>query len=526
MTGAEEGVLANALRDHGSAEAIRMGATSLTWSALAHASRRMQAALEDAGVAKGDLVAVLAPPSVEGAALLFALLELGAPMLPLNARLSEIEQAQAIEETHARFLVVAPSDALGSRLARETGCGLLALAPRDGASPLARLESPDGASPLVRLESPDGASPLVFLASPAPGRADELAGAAERRRDEGAALVLRTSGTSGRPKGAVLGLDNLIASADGAASLLGSSPSDRWLLCMPLFHIGGLAILIRASRVGASVVLHARFDEVEVARALDEDGITRVSFVATMLERVLATRGDRPAPATLELVLLGGGPASDDLIRRAEALGYPLAPTYGLTEAASQVATRPPRAAVDEPAGGLVPLGGVSLRIVDENGTACAPGVEGEIRVRGPIVMRGYLDDPEASRAALLDGWLATGDIGRLDEAGRLRVLDRRTDLILSGGENVYPAQIESVLEAHPDVVEAGVRGIEDETYGARPAAWVVLREEARLAPSALLAYCRARLAGYAVPARIETVDVLPRNATGKLLRRRLGGDD
>ena len=500
MTGVEGGVLAEALRHHGDAEAIRMGATSLTWSALAEASRRTRHALEGAGVEPGDLVAVLAPPSLEGTALLFALLDLGAPMLPLNARLSETEQAQAITDTHARFLVVAPDDALGTRLATETGCGLLALAPLDGASPLAR------------------------LASPAPDRTDEHARAAERRRAEGAALVLRTSGTSGRPKGAVLGLDNLIASADGAASLLGSASSDRWLLCMPLFHIGGLAILMRASRVGASVVLHARFDEVEVARALDEDGITRVSFVAAMLERVLAARGERPAPAALELVLLGGGPASDDLIRRAEALGYPVAPTYGLTEAASQVATRPPGTAVDEPAGGLVPLAGVSLRIVDETDAACAPGVEGEIQVRGAIVMRGYLDDPEASRATLADGWLATGDIGRLDDACRLRVLDRRTDLIVSGGENVYPAQIESVLEAHPDVVEAGVRGLEDETYGARPAAWVVLRAGARLAPLELMAYCRERLAGYAVPVDVEAVDALPRNATGKLLRRHLGG--
>lgn len=499
MTRSEGGVLAEALRHHGDAEAIRMGATSLTWSALAEASRRTWNALEGAGVERGDLVAVLAPPSLEGTALLFALLDLGAPMLPLNARLSEIEQAQAIAETRARFLVVAPGDALGMRLAKETGCGLLGLAP------------------------PDDARPLVRLASPAPDRADEHARVAERRRAEGAALVLRTSGTSGRPKGAVLGLDNLIASADGAASLLGSASSDRWLLCMPLFHIGGLAILMRASRVGASVVLHARFDEVEVARALDEEGITRVSFVAAMLERVLATRGERPAPAALDLVLLGGGPASDALIRRAEQLGYPVAPTYGLTEAASQVATRPPGTAVDEPAGGLVPLGGVSLRVVDETGAGCAPGVEGEIQVRGPIVMRGYLDDPEPSRAVLADGWLATGDIGRLDDAGRLRVLDRRTDLIVSGGENVYPAQVESVLEGHPDVVEAGVRGVADATYGARPYAWVVLRPGVSFDASVLQSFCRERLAGYAVPASIEVLDALPRNATGKLMRRRLG---
>ncbi|MEM9173985.1 MAG: 2-succinylbenzoate-CoA ligase, partial [Myxococcota bacterium] len=171
------------------------------------------------------------------------------------------------------------------------------------------------------------------------------------------------------------------------------------------------------------------------------------------------------------------------------------------------------------------PLGGVSLRIVDAEGHTCAPGVEGEIEVEGPIVMRGYLDDFEATNRARRDGWLATGDVGRLDAAGRLRVLDRRTDLILSGGENVYPAQVESALEAHPDVVEAGVRGVDDAAYGARPAAWVVLREGARPDEEALAAFLRDRLAGYAIPARITFVDALPRNATGKLLRRELGAD-
>ena len=488
-------VLAACVRERGEAEAIRMGAVSRSWASLDASVEETRTSLRDAGIAAGDLVAVLAPPSIEGVALLFALLDSGVPMLPLNARLSETEQAQAVKDSHARFLVTSPADSRGARLAERTGSGLLALAPDS----------------------------LDVVAAPAEARAKANRDAAARRRAERAALVLRTSGTSGRPKGAVLGLDNLIASADGAASLLGSTPLDRWLLCMPLFHIGGLAILLRAARVGASVVLHDRFDEVEVARSLEEDSITRVSFVATMLERVLAVRGDRRAPSALDLVLLGGGPASDDLIERAEALGYPIAPTYGLTEAASQVATRPPGAPRDEPAGGLVPLGDVWLRVVDEEGQPCPTGVEGEIQVRGPIVMRGYLDDFEATARARRDGWLSTGDIGRLDEAGHLRVLDRRTDLILSGGENVYPAQIESVLESHPDVVEAGVRGVEDATYGARPAAWVVRSEGAGLDVDALQAFCRERLAGYATPVRFEFVERLPRNATGKLLRRELG---
>jgi O-succinylbenzoic acid--CoA ligase len=251
-----------------------------------------------------------------------------------------------------------------------------------------------------------------------------------------------------------------------------------------------------------------------------------------MLERVLAVRGDRPAPASLSLVLLGGGPASADLIRRAISLGYPVAPTYGLTEAASQVATRPPRpgvralteeeTAAADPAARLQPLPGVELRIVDARGRPCAVGEEGEIRVRGPIVMAGYLDDPAATERALDAGWLATGDIGRLAEDGTLRVLDRRADLIVSGGENVYPAEIESLLESHPDVAEAGVVGVPDERFGARPVALVVPRANAPVACEALEALCRAKLAGYKQPRAILAVDSLPRTATGKLRRRDL----
>ncbi len=484
------------LEAHGDASlALRCGEVALSWAGLAAKSRACVDALDAVGVRAGDLLAVLASPSTEGVALIHASLAAGVPMLPLNARQSESEQIFALESSRARFLVVDTADDRAHRLAAASGCGLLVLGVEHG--------------------------PALDRA-PDASRAADFDAAAARRRTEGAALVLRTSGTSGRPKGAVLTRENLIGSADGAAALLGSASSDRWLLCMPLFHIGGLAILIRAARVGASVVMHDRFEAAAVARALDEDGITRVSFVATMLERVIGERGDRRAPPGLELVLLGGGPASDALLERADRLGYPVAPTYGLTEAASQVATRPPGVASEERAGGLRALGGVSLRIVGDDGRTLLTGEAGEIQVHGPIVMHGYLEDPDATRETLRDGWLATGDIGRLDAEGGLRVLDRRTDLIVSGGENVYPAQIESVLEAHPDVLEAGVRGVDDATFGARPAAWVVLRPGASLDAAALAAFCSERLARYAVPVTIRAVDVLPRNATGKLLRRAL----
>jgi O-succinylbenzoic acid--CoA ligase len=250
-----------------------------------------------------------------------------------------------------------------------------------------------------------------------------------------------------------------------------------------------------------------------------------VSLVATMLARVLEARGNRPAPEQLSLVLLGGGPASQSLLERAVSLGYPIAPTYGLTEAASQVATRPPRASLPDRtdlSAGLRPLPGVEIRIVDSEGKICAADAAGEIEVRGPIVMQGYLEDPTATAATLRDGWLATGDIGRIDRDGGLRVLDRRADLIVSGGENVYPAEVEAVLVSHEAVQDAGVIGRSDSEFGARPTAFIVAAPGATIVRSALDTYCRGRLAAYKVPVEFTEVESLPRTASGKLQRSAL----
>jgi len=467
---------------------------------LARAARQTLGCLDGLGVEAGDVLGVLAPPSIEGVALVHALLDRGIVLMPLNARLAEPEQRLALEASGARFLVVstASEDALARRLAENAGCGLL------------------------RLETFDDASPISGVCSPEVSRASELFAHRERRLAESAALVVRTSGTSGQPKGAVLGLDNLKASADASAALLTSRSSDRWLLCMPLFHIGGLSILFRSARGGETVLLQDRFDPIAVSRSLEEEGVTHVSLVATMLERLLEARGVRRAPTSLRCVLLGGGPASASLIARAEALGYPIAPTYGLTEAASQVATWPPHRGMSSRSSELEALPGLELRIVDDRGRVLGPDQEGEIQLRGPTVMRGYLDDPVATLDALRDGWLSTGDVGRLDRAGRLGVLDRRADLIVSGGENIYPAEIERVLGEHPDIAEAGACGVSDERFGARPTARVVMRPGRPFDRQELLAFCRTRLAAYKCPVDLAPVASLPRNATGKLMRRRL----
>jgi o-succinylbenzoate---CoA ligase len=499
----------------GDREALLFGGQSLSFAELAREVAITADRLEAEGIMPGDRVGLLAPPSKQGVVLIHAMLDRGVVMVPMNLRWTVAELRYALATARVGWLVVAGgSESLGKALADESRCGLL------------RLDS----SPVVL-------GGLERMRSPALPEADTVRNFDESMQPSDAALVLFTSGTSGRPKGALLTLGNLRASAEGSMSLLGSDPADRWLCCMPLFHIGGLSILIRSALAGTSVVLHSGFDAQAVDRALDEDGITRVSLVAAMLSRLLEVRGERRSPDALRLVLLGGGPASQALLMRARSLGYPVAPTYGLTEAASQVATRPPDLAPRAPrqiididaeegetdlAAGLVPLPGTEIRVVDASGKSVEAGDVGEIEVRGPTVMQGYLDDPLATARVLRRGWLATGDLGRLGARGGLRVLDRRSDLIVSGGENIYPAEVESVLVAHPAIAEAGVVGIDDEIYGERPRAYLVLVPGKRVETPELLEFCRERLAKYKLPAQFVVLDALPRTASGKLLRREL----
>ena len=269
-----------------------------------------------------------------------------------------------------------------------------------------------------------------------------------------------------------------------------------------------------------------RFDPVAVDRALERDGITHVSLVPTMLGRLLELRGPRPAPPTLRCVLVGGGPLPEPLLARALDRGFPLAPSYGLTEATSQVATQTPEETARRREVAARPLPGVALRIVDDAGALCPPDVAGEIVVRTPARMAGYLNLPEASARALRDGWLHTGDVGLLTPDGRLRVLDRRSDLVVSGGENVYPAEVEAALLAHPDVAEAAVVGAPDPDLGQRVVAAVVLRAGAERDPEALRRFCRTRLAGFKVPRAVRFLAALPRTGSGKVLRRAIVSEE
>jgi O-succinylbenzoic acid--CoA ligase len=314
--------------------------------------------------------------------------------------------------------------------------------------------------------------------------------------EAGVAAVVATSGTGGDPKLVELGADAIGWSAEATSAALAAGPGDRWLCCVPTSGVAGLAVVARAWRTGLEVEVHDRFEVAAVAGAAGR--ATLVSLVPTQLRRLLAA-GDQAA--RFRRVLLGGGPIPAGLAAEAAARGVQLVRTYGLTESF----------------GGMVhdghPLAGAELAI--------DPGAQ--VLVRGPMLFRRYRGDPERTAAVLRDGWLHTGDLGRLDPDGRLTLLGRRDDLVISGGVNVHPDEVEAVLAAHPGVAEAAVAGRPDPEWGQRVAAFVVPRDPASPPTLAgLRAFARERLAAAKVPRELVLVSSLPRTPSGKLLRRLL----
>ena len=314
----------------------------------------------------------------------------------------------------------------------------------------------------------------------------------------GTVAVLHTSGTTSAPKPVELTSANVFANAAGSALALGLDPAERWLAVMPLAHVGGLMILLRSAIYATTVVVHDTYDTGAVLAELMDPArrITLVSLVPTMLARLLDA--GLAHPPTLRWALLGGGPIPPGLLARARAVGVPVAPTYGMTEACSQIATFGR------------PLHGVELELASD----------GEIRVRGTVVAPGSLGP---------DGWLATGDLGRLGDDGALEIIGRKSETIISGGENVAPTEVEAVLLEHPAVLDAGVVAHPDPEWGEAIWAAVVVRRDGSASPAPgpelvaeLQAFCREQLAGFKVPKEFRIVDELPRTVSGKLLRREL----
>jgi O-succinylbenzoic acid--CoA ligase len=341
------------------------------------------------------------------------------------------------------------------------------------------------------------------------------------------ALVLFTSGTTGTPKAARLSVRALASAARAATERLALSPADTWIACLGLDHIGGASFAWRAAVCGHRLRLVERFAPAAV-NALIDGGDSGISVVPTMLHRLIAERGARADPeqrrwpATLRVLLTGGGPLPDALAARSAALGVEPSQTYGLSECASQVCTLHPAASEGRGSAG-VPLPGAGLRIVSDDGDPAPPGAVGRIEVRGPMLFSGYEERGTLPLPQVPTQWFNTGDLGHLDDDGRLHVHCRRSDLIVTGGENVYPAQLEAALAEHPRVAQAAVWGEDDEEWGQVVTAALVAAgpEPAREDFSAWMA---ARLPGFQRPRRWAFVAELPLTANGKLARARLRG--
>ncbi|WP_460039693.1 o-succinylbenzoate--CoA ligase [Thermaerobacter litoralis] len=547
-----------------------------TFAALDAAATALAERLRAAGIGPGDRVAVLAGNEPGYVVLIHALIRAGAVLVPLNVRLTPAELAWQVADSGAAWLIAGRGyGEAAAAVATAAGAAAATAGPAATAEPMATVgpmatDEPATGQP-ARSPSPTGQPPRVLaladlagdLLPPPPaaspqGRAVPAAGEAGSSGSVGVPgsappagtgrgidlaaphCIIYTSGTTGRPKGAVLTYGNHFWSAVQSALNLGLHRDDRWLCCVPLFHVSGLSIVFRSVIYGIPMVLHPRFDPAAVNGSIERDRVTVISVVATMLQRMLDERGPRPYPDHLRCVLLGGGPAPRPLLEACAARGIPVVQTYGMTETASQFATLAPADALRKLGSAGKPLFFNRLRIVDERGRDLPPRQVGEIVVQGPTVSPGYHHRPDATARAWRDGWFHTGDLGYVDEEGYLYVADRRHDLIISGGENVYPAEIESVLMAHPAVEEAGVVGVPDPEWGQVPVAVVRLRSPATTGGStagpdqgeaagrasleeALLRFCAERLARYKVPRRVLfTTQPLPRTASGKLQRHRL----
>ena len=424
--------------------ALVAGDRSLTFAELESEARATARRVAGAGVARGDRVALMLEPSADYVVLLHGLTKLGAIAVPLD-----------------------PGEPAG------TVDALLASA---------------GAKLVVR-HTDD-------LASWPEGSQDDLG------RDfdtDDVHCVMHTSGTAGTPTAVELTYGNHLWSAIGAGVRIGVAPTDRWLCCMPLHHIGGLSIVLRCALYRIPIVLEP-FDAAATADTIERRGVTIVSLVPTMLARLL----DAGAPLErLRCAVIGGAAAPRPLIERALNAGAPIAPTYGLTETASQVATMPPAETRERPDSAGPPILSTEVRI-DEEGRIC---------VRGPTVAPGMAGEDE---------WFVTGDLGRIDDDGYLYVLGRADDVIVTGGKNVSPGEVEDVLSDHPAVADAGVHGREDPEWQHAVVAHVVLRSDGAASEDDLRAFCRERLAPHKVPKAFVFVAELPRNAQGKLERHKL----
>ena len=429
------------------------------------------------GLHSGDRIALLGPSNDQMVFIIHACMLLGLEIVMLNSRLTKKEIEWQVEDSAASIVFVA--DELADLLSDLTTSTLS----------FSRIQS-----------------------------SDEIIIEVEETWDPDRTItIMYTSGTTGFPKGVRQTANNHTSSALSSVLNLGLAENDVWLCSMPLFHISGFSILVRSVLYGMEVKLYDKFNAEKVYEDIQQGLVTRISVVSVTLDKILREfeKNGTVAHGSFKTMLAGGGPVPIDYLERAQTFGIPVLQTYGMTETSSQTATLSAQDAIRKIGSAGKALFFNQIKINDTEN----PMENGEVYVRGPHVTPGYIGHA-ATQDPLIDGWLPTGDIGYFDEEGYLYIVDRRSDLIISGGENIYPAEIENVLAAHPFISEAGVCGTDDEEWGSVPIAFVVVTEN--VSEDELRVFCKVRLASYKVPKEFHFVEELPRNASNKLLRREL----
>ncbi|MGW7044937.1 class I adenylate-forming enzyme family protein [Streptomyces avermitilis] len=442
--------------------------------------------LKDAGVGHGDRVLLIAPSVPEFVCAYCAIHAAGAVAVTANTMSTRPELEHLAADARIRLVLAWPGlEPSTAKAVRELGCPCWSLEPD------------------LLAEGP-GLDPV------------EVA-------DDHDAVLLYTSGTTGRPKGARLSHGNLIACRTALAPVLDVGADSRVGTALPLFHIfGQAAVLGTALELGAGLSLLERFDPAGFLAMLRRDRVTIAAGVPTMWHALLGAGDEAGADAFADLhLVVSGGAALPGQVREAfqRRFGCTIVEGYGLTETTGTVTFgRPGRPAKAGHVGSVLP--GCELRVCGDDGAEVPPGEVGEVRVRGPIVMKGYWERPAETDEVLRDGWLRTGDLGTVDADGDLRIVDRKKELIIRGGYNVYPSEVEHVLHRHPDIVEAAVVGVPDARLGEEVAAVVTLAPAATLELEALRSWAKERLSAYKVPHLLHVVEALPKGPTGKVLKR------
>ncbi|GGM06005.1 acyl-CoA synthetase [Streptomyces fumigatiscleroticus] len=481
----------------------------LTYGAIAAESDRWARALRASGLAPGARVGYLGKESEHYYVLLYACAKSGVVLVPVNWRLTPPEVDHILRDSESALVFVEEEFTGVAGKVQADLPTLRTIVPLDGADPVGAVLPEWVSAGSERAEQPE-----QWTATP-----------------DTPVVQLYTSGTTGFPKGVVLAHRSFFAVRDALAESgedwIDWRPDDVSLICVPGSHIGGLWWATQGFNAGITNVALRVFAGKEAVALVRELGVTVTCVVPAMLLMLLAEpETDRTDFATLRKVVYGGSPISESLLRRCmEVMECEFAQIYGLTETGNTAVCLPP--AAHERGGDLLraagrPYPGFAVRIVDGQGRQLPPGEVGEVCIRTPGHMVGYWRRPEATERTLVDGWIHTGDAGYTSEEGYLFIHDRIKDMIIRAGENIYPAEIENALSAHPDIVDVAVIGVPDPRWGEAVHAFVQLRPGQRVPARALRSFLRDRLADYKIPSRFEFIDRVPRNASGKILRRTL----